>query len=65
MNFVLRLLLLVWVVGYVVGSCSPILNGHFVLGTIAFLGGVIFFIPWVIGIVVLWFLIKATNPPPR
>jgi hypothetical protein len=65
MNLVLRILLLVWVIGYLVGSCSPILNGHFVLGTIALLGGLFLFIPWVIGIIVLWFLIQATNPPRR
>jgi hypothetical protein len=44
-------------------SCEPILSGHLVLGTIALFGGVVFFIPWVLGIVVLLFLIGATNRP--
>lgn len=65
MNLVLRLLLLVWVLGYLFASCAPILNGHLFLGTLALFGGLIFFIPWVVGIVVLAFLISATNPPRR
>ena len=65
MNVVLRLILLLWVVGYLFASCAPILNGHLLLGTIAVFGGIVFFIPWVIGIVVLYFLIQATNPPRR
>jgi hypothetical protein len=65
MNLGLRLLLLVWILGYLLASCAPILNGHLILGTLALVGGVVFFIPWVIGIVVIWFLIQATNPPPR
>jgi hypothetical protein len=63
MNLALRLILLVWIVGYLVVSCEPILSGHLVLGTIALFGGVVFFIPWVLGIVVLLFLIGATNRP--
>jgi hypothetical protein len=65
MNLGLRLLLLVWILGYLLASCAPILNGHLILGTLALFGGVVFFIPWVIGIVIIWFLIQATNPPPR
>jgi hypothetical protein len=65
MNLGLRLLLLVWILGYLLASCAPILNGHLILGTLALFGGVVFFIPWVIGIVVIWVLIQATNPPPR
>ncbi|HET7472150.1 MAG TPA: hypothetical protein VFJ71_03395 [Candidatus Limnocylindrales bacterium] len=65
MNVALRVLLLIWVLGYLVASCAPILNGHLVLGTLALFGGLIFFIPWVIGIVVIAFLIQATNPPRR
>jgi hypothetical protein len=63
MNLAFRLLLLLWVLGYLVASCAPILNGHLILGAIGVFGGIIFFVPWVIGIVILWFLIQATNPP--
>ena len=63
MNLAFRLLLLLWVLGYLVASCAPILNGHLILGAIGVFGGIIFFVPWVIRIVILWFLIQATNPP--
>ena len=65
MNIALRIILLIWVLGYLFASCAPILNGHLFLGTLALFGGFIFFIPWVIGIVVLVFLINATNAPRR
>lgn len=65
MNFAFRLLLLVWVLGYLFASCGPILNGHPILGALALFGGVVLFVPWVLGIVVLAFLIQATNPPRR
>lgn len=65
MNTILRVLLLVWVFGYLFVSCAPILGGHLVLGAITFVGGIVLFIPWVLGIVVLATLIAATNPPGR
>jgi len=64
-NLALRVLLLVWILGYLVAACAPILNGHPFLGLIAVVGGLLFFVPWVIGIVILAFLIQATNPPRR
>lgn len=65
MNKILRVLLLVWVFGYLFVACAPILGGHLVLGAITFVGGIVLFIPWVLGIVVLAALIAATNPPGR
>lgn len=65
MNLALRLLLVLWVVVYLVASCAPILNGHVILGTLALFGGLVFFIPWVVGIVIFLVLIQATNPPRR
>lgn len=65
MNLALRLILLVWILGYLLASCGPLLDGHLVLGTIALFGGILLFVPWVIGIAVLLFLIGATNPPRR
>lgn len=61
MNTLLRVLLLIWVIGYLVVACGPLLDGQLVVGTILALTGVVFFIPWVIGIVILVFLIKGTN----
>jgi hypothetical protein len=64
-NLLLRIILLLWVFGYLLVSCAPILGGHLVLGTIAFVGGIVLFVPWVFGIIVLAALIAATNPPGR
>ncbi|MEA2519231.1 MAG: hypothetical protein QOF49_1311 [Chloroflexota bacterium] len=65
MNLVLKLLLLLWIVGYLVVACAPILNGHLLIGAITLFGGIVLFIPWVIGIVVLALLIRATSAPRR
>ena len=65
MNVALRIVLLLWVCGYLFASCAPILGGHLVLGAIGLLGGIVLFIPWVIGIVVLATLIALTNEPRR
>jgi hypothetical protein len=62
-NTVLRIVLLLWVVGYLFVSCAPILNGHLLIGAITFVGAIILFVPWVLGIVVLAALIRMTNPP--
>ena len=62
MNTLLRILLLIWVLGYLFVSCGPLLNGDLLLGGITLLGGIVLFIPWVIGIAVLAFLIWLTNP---
>jgi hypothetical protein len=64
-NTLLKIVLLLWVVGYVFVSCAPILDGHLLLGAVTFVGGIILFVPWVIGIVVLATLIRMTNPPRR
>ncbi len=62
-NLVLRIILLLWVVGYLFVSCAPILEGHLLLGAITFVGGIVLFVPWVLGIAVLGALIRMTNPP--
>jgi hypothetical protein len=62
MNTVFRIGLLVWIVGYLFLACSPILGGNLLGGAIALIGGLILFIPWVIGIVVLAVLIWLTDP---
>ena len=65
MNTLLRVLLLVWIFGYLFVSCGPLLSGDLILGTITALGGIALFIPWLIGIGVLAILIRMTNPPRR
>jgi len=64
-NTLLRVLLLVWIFGYLFVSCSPLLGGDLILGAITLVGGVVLFIPWMIGVAVLGFLIWATNPRVR
>ena len=65
MNLLFRVLLLIWVLGYLFVSCAPILGGHLLLGAVTLVGGIVLFVPWVIGIVVLAGLIWVTNPPRR
>ncbi len=60
-NILFRILLLIWVLGYLLVSCGPILDGHLLIGAVTLLGGIVLFVPWVIGIVVLLFLIRLTN----
>lgn len=62
-NAILRILLLVWVLGYLFAACVPLLGGHLVLGVVALAGGMVLFIPWLIGVVVLAVLIRLTNEP--
>jgi hypothetical protein len=62
-NTVLRIVLLLWVVGYLFVSCAPILNGHLLLGAITIVGALVLFVPWVLGIIVLAALIRMTNRP--
>lgn len=64
-NTALRIGLLIWVIGYLFLACSPILGGNLVGGTIALVGGLVLFVPWLIGIAVIGVLIWLTNPPPR
>ncbi|MEO5940225.1 MAG: hypothetical protein ABIZ72_04720 [Candidatus Limnocylindrales bacterium] len=65
MNTALKVLLLIWVVGYLLVSCGPLLGGHLFIGAVAALGGIVLFVPWLIGVVVLAVLIRVTNQPRR
>ena len=65
MNLALRIALLVWILGYLFAACAPILGGHLIIGTIGLIGGIVLFIPWLIGVIVLAALIWATNPSRR
>jgi hypothetical protein len=60
-NTVFRVLLLLWVCGYLFVACVPLLTGHLIIGGITFVAGVIFLIPWLIGVFVLAALIWLTN----
>jgi len=40
-NLVLRILLLIWICGYLFVSCVPLLTGHLIIGGITFVAGLI------------------------
>ena len=65
MNTLLRVVLLIWIFSYLFISCGPLLGGDLIIGTITALGGIVLFVPWVIGIGVLAILIRMTNLPRR
>lgn len=62
LNSILRLLLAVWVIGYLVLSCGPALLGNAATGGLGILAGAVLLIPWLIGVVVLIILVWLTNP---
>ncbi len=65
MNLALRIVLLIWVLGYLLASCGPLLGGHLLIGGLTFIAGVALFVPWLIGVLILAFAIWATNPTRR
>jgi hypothetical protein len=60
-NTIFRVLLLIWVLGYLFVSCVPLLTGHLIIGGITFIAGVIFLVPWLLGVFVLGALVWMTN----
>jgi hypothetical protein len=60
-NTVLRIVLLVWVLGYLLVSCGPLLGGHLFVGSVLAIAGLALFIPWLLGVIVLVALIWLTN----
>jgi hypothetical protein len=65
MNFLLRVLLLVWVFGYLLISCAPLLGANGLVGAIGFLSGIVLFFPWLVGVIVLAILVWLTGPTRR
>ena len=62
MNRILRLILVLWIVGYLAVSCGPMLGDSAVLGGVGLLAGAVLLIPWLIGVLVLVVVIWLTNP---
>jgi hypothetical protein len=69
-NAWLRVILVLWVIGFLVIACGPAILGDGIGGTL--FGGVVgltlgavLFVPWVIGVVILGALIWLTNPRRR
>ncbi len=65
LNTGLRLLFLIWVLGYLVISCGGIVSGDIGGGLLGMVAGAVLFVPWVIGVVVLGLLVLLTNPSRR
>jgi hypothetical protein len=64
-NTLFRVLLAIWVVLYLVIACAPILSNSAAVGGIGFVSGIILFVPWLIGAVILACLIWLTNSQRR
>jgi hypothetical protein len=62
LNTILRLVLLLWVLGYLLVSCGPLFNGGLGAGLLGVLVGGVLFVPWLLGVVVLAVLVLLTNP---
>ena len=62
LNTILRVLLLVWVLGYLVISCGALVGGDVGGGLIGLVAGAILLVPWLIGVAVLGVLVWITNP---
>lgn len=64
-NSILRLLLGLWVVGYLLVSCVPMLTGNGAAGAGALLVGGVLLVPWLVGVLVLAILAWLTTPRRR
>lgn len=66
----LRLILVLWVVGFLIISCGPAFAGDGIVGTLAggaigLVLGSVLFVPWLIGVGVLLVLIWLTSERGR
>jgi hypothetical protein len=62
LNLVFRVLLIVWVVGYLAISCAPLLGESAGAGLIGLFAGAVLIVPWLVGVVILAILVWLTNP---
>ncbi len=67
-NTILRVLLAIWVIGFLAISCGPFITGFddgigrtIVGGLFGAILGATLFVPWVVGVVILIGLIVLTN----
>jgi hypothetical protein len=61
-NRIFRVVLLVWVFGYLAIACGPMLLGNGVVAGAGLLTGAVLLIPWLIGVLILVILVWLTNP---
>jgi hypothetical protein len=61
-NSLLRVLLVIWVVGYILISCGALIDGDVGGGLLGLVAGAVLLIPWLVGLVILSVLVWITNP---
>jgi hypothetical protein len=64
-NTLLRLVLVLWVIGFLAVACVPMFSGDVGSGLGGLLVGGILFLPWLAVLVVLTLLVWLTNPRGR
>jgi hypothetical protein len=60
-----RLLLVLWILGYVAVACAPMVTGDVGSGVAGLLLGGVLFIPWLLVLIVLIALAWLTSPAGR
>lgn len=64
-NKALRIILALWVIGYAVLACGPLLTGSPFVAGLGLFAGAVLLVPWLVGTLVLAVLVWLTNPPER
>jgi hypothetical protein len=65
LNTLLRVVLVLWIVGYLAIACAPLLADNAVSGGVGFVAGIVLLVPWLIGVAVIGAFIWMTNPHRR
>jgi len=61
LNLVFRILLALWVAGFLLISCVPLLTGSGGAGILGLLAGAVLLVPWLVGVLTLAVLVWLTN----
>lgn len=62
LNSILRVLLAIWVIGFLLISCAPALFGDGAVGFFGIVAGLVLLVPWLLGVVVLAIGVWLTTP---
>ena len=62
LNLVFRILLALWVVGFLLISCVPLLTANGGAGILGLIAGAVLLVPWLVGVLILAVLVWLTNP---
>lgn len=65
LNLLFRLLLTLWVVGFLLISCVPLLTGSGGAGILGLIAGAVLLVPWFVGAMILAVLVWLTNARGR